>query len=206
MSIKYIWDNNYSKDIATKYGSETYFNTRIREALKNVDENTKAIKCVKKWMEDKQNMLVLSGPPGVGKTIAVAWAGLHFQHRSQTMVDGNWTYLPNGSSMCTFLPSYKIGLVAPWELEKQKWFYNDVLIVDDLGLATGKPEDAQTKIDVLLSTRHEESKITIMTTNLNAREFTSYVGDRVIDRIRGDGVFVEINAASLRGQIEEKHK
>ena len=167
-------------------------------------DDTGPITASKRWLKTKRSMLILSGPVGVGKTVAACWCGLHFGKESEILHNkSGWnhdkpTRVVIRDSIMRFTPSFKIASVPPWNLYKLDCFHNFVVVIDDVGSEVGTIENMRVRYDTLLTHRHNEGLVTIITTNMAAPSFKSYVGERVVDRIREDGVFVETATRSLR--------
>lgn len=75
----------------------------------------------------------------------------------------------------------------------------DVLVIDELGKR--QLQDWQMiQIEELISYRYNEMLPTIYITNMDGEQFKNFVGDRVTDRLRDNGVIrVAMSGNSLRG-------
>lgn len=135
----------------------------------------RAVRAALTWRNGRRvgQVLVLTGPPGTGKSSACAWVVL----RAET--GALWTAAPdvlatprNGFSENTYR----------WE----RWQSVPLLVVDDLGTETGDAESLAT----LLAVRFDRGLLTLASTNLDARDFASRylagpAGARLSDRLRG---------------------
>ena len=114
---------------------------------------------------------VVGGPPGVGKTAALAHTTLRFE----------------GAAL--FVPAAEIGATPRngWSEHAAKWsrwLAMPLLAVDDLGTEAGDPEH----IAALLTQRYDGGRVTLVTTNLTAgalaaRYFTAQHRERLADRL-----------------------
>jgi DNA replication protein DnaC len=149
---------------------------REQVASGNVDP-VRAIKAVRRWVQTSIPILVLCGSVGTGKTVAIAEAG--------AILGGGLCVSPTRlyrecRSENTSTAIYKSHLVA----------------LDDLGiehLSGPFMEVFQDWIDM----RRVFGR-TLISTNLNPRALQLRYGDRVWDRLRSDGVLVELSGASMR--------
>ncbi len=163
-------------------------------------KDCEALRHARAFMEappERWSILVLGGPRGVGKTQAAAWA------------------LGEVSSG-RFLKSDELSRIGAYNKEAQdKLKQPELLVVDDLGV-----EYADRKgflfalVDALIDTRYADERRTIITTNMRAKDyeaivdgktvkiegFASRYGERVADRIREAGRFVELKGRSFRGR------
>lgn len=148
-----------------------------REAL--IDgtlESTRAVRAVRKWVATSIPMLILCGPVGTGKTVAIAEAGLRL-----------------GGGIC--LSPSRLYRETRRE-DSMAVFKSHFVALDDLGvehLNGAWMEGFQDWLDM----RRVLGR-TLITTNLNPRAMQIRYGDRVWDRLRSDGVFVELSGKSMR--------
>ena len=79
-----------------------------------------------------------------------------------------------------------------------------MLAIDELGT---EPLDALGRwladLDELVDARTARGRQTVATTNLSGTDFKARYGERIADRIRGSGRFIETRAASLRKRSSE---
>ena len=166
-------------------------------------EETEAIRAA----TGTKDMLVLSGAPGCGKTVAAAlWATeeirkpeLWFYTDRMGGVYGSYGNQFKGSPI-VWVTAAKL---ARWERydqeEMAKLLKVGKLVIDDLG---GEYLDKggfyASLLDELINERQAGSRSTILTTNLDAAGFSSRYGERIVDRIREGGRFFACGNASLR--------
>lgn len=141
-------------------------------------------------------IVVLSGVPGSGKTVAAAawirdviWAP-----------DRVTAYQGYQGRPPLFVTSHRL---ARWDRydndEMRKLLRADRLVIDDLG---GEYADQKGNfaalIDEIVLERHGQRRPLVMTTNLDAALFKERYEERVADRIRESGRFVSLAAGSMR--------
>jgi DNA replication protein DnaC len=133
------------------------------------------------------NCLVLTGPPGVGKSYAAA-AAIRAYRR------GRFTYFP---ALCGALldPARRAEAL---DAAKRSTF----LVLDDLGVEYSR-EGSLVAAFLEEIVWHRESDIlpTIITTNLTLEQLRGRLSDRIIDRLRGRwGRAFAVGGPSLRAQ------
>ena len=140
-----------------------------------------AMVACREFLTSGLEILVLAGPPGCGKTTAAAWAVT--QHGRALMVDVARLARTN---------RYDEGQMGRLETVA-------LLVIDDLGMeAVHDRSTFPALVDGLVNARYAGARKTIVTTNLPAAEFRSAYGERIVDRIRECGRYVEISDPSYR--------
>jgi DNA replication protein DnaC len=139
-------------------------------------------------------VLVLSGPPGCGKTTAaaslLAWR------------DAPW------ASRCAHHPIFiPVSRLIRWNRFEEKAMVAlekaAALVIDDLGSEYMDDKGAFLSFfDGLLNARYADWLPTVITTNLSASQFRGRYGTRAIDRLREVGRFIEIRGESMRGRTQ----
>jgi len=138
--------------------------------------------------------LVISGPTGTGKTHLVVGVakGIISQHlRGVRFIDvGVWA-----SDFVYGSRSFD---------EKKKTIEGmknaEVLVLDDLGAEKELSSKATAigAIQLVLKHRYNQSKPTIITSNLSQDDLNEYIGQRVWSRVRGKSMFLNINGYDHR--------
>lgn len=138
-------------------------------------------------LRNMPTLTCLSGGTGCGKTVAAAhWL---FRSARDNHIRGMWVT----AARLARWPRYSA-------TDVDRLLKAPRLVVDDLG---GEFLDEKgsfmSLFDELVNERYASSRLTVLTTNHNAAAFKARYSERVVDRIREDGKFVEISAASFRG-------
>jgi DNA replication protein DnaC len=143
---------------------------------------TEALKLLRAAWRQPENkrpgFIILSGGIGCGKTCAATiWA---IENRAR------------------FITAPELAKVSPYDGEGDWIQQAAALVVDDLGTEylDGKGFFLA-NFDALVNHRYSHRLPTVITTNLKVDEFRRY-GVRVVDRIREVGVFLSVNAPSMR--------
>jgi hypothetical protein len=135
-------------------------------------------------------LLVLSGLRGCGKTTAAAW-WVTQKHKPQQYVR---TFDPRFVDSTSLARWPKYDDAAMRELERAS-----ALVIDDLGVEYDDKGGAfRSFLDGLVNSRYAACLPTLITTNLTASDFRARYGERIADRIREAGRFVELAGESLR--------
>lgn len=165
---------------------------RFAEALVQGEPgDTQALTRSRQFLADTQaRSLLLSGPPGCGKTFAACWI------LTQRCPDraSRW------QAPARFVSVSKLARIDRYSDEiMQPLERATMLVIDDLGT-----EYVDTKgsflatLDGLFDARYAEGLRTVITTNLTAAQFRERYGERICDRIRETGAMCELAETSLR--------
>ena len=159
---------------------------------------TEAVKAIVGALD---SLLILSGTPGCGKTIAAALWVWHYVREPK-----RWRW--NDYEMqISFQSSKPIWLTAArlsrWDRYDEdamtKLLSTKRLVVDDLGGEYLDKNGFYTGLlDELVNEREANHRATIFTTNLNAPAFRDRYGERIYDRIKEGGRFIACGNASMR--------
>lgn len=146
-----------------------------------VTEATRAMDAFDKRGDDCE-ILVLSGGPGVGKTVAAA----------------RWCW--NGGKPGLFLSAVRFVLWPTYDNQQmERLFKVPRLVLDDLGKEYGdKSGNSMAKLFAVLNERYDSMLATVVTTNLTSADFRKRYGSQVCDRLKETGRFVEISGNSMR--------
>lgn len=143
---------------------------------------------LRRWCDSPAGALVLVGPPGVGKTFA-AWAALRELAARGLVVGGSFAKL--------------LDALRPDDTYDERQVWARVrsaagLLIDDVG-AEKLTEWAAATLDKLLDVRWQESRPTVVTSNLTADALAEHVGARAWSRLTGNGSLVlRLTGADLR--------
>lgn len=132
----------------------------------------------------KDVLVVLSGNNGCGKTTAAS----------------SWLLAGKGGSLFV-----KAAALARWDCydteQMDRLLLAPRLVIDDLGVeymdAKGRFLSVLTEV---IDVRYDRSLPTVITTGLGAADFKLRYRERIIDRMREVGRFMELDGPSMRGQ------
>ncbi|MGH7388851.1 MAG: ATP-binding protein [Candidatus Rokuibacteriota bacterium] len=178
-----------------------YLNFRLEDA-----EPTLAIRTVASFLSSKDDehrcdagCLVLAGPTGVGKTVALVCA----LRRVAVWCAGSCVYYSFPS-----LVRRLIGADDGEDAESafEKCIDASHLFVDDAYAGYLKPDGLGEALwDEILTTREARDLITIVTTNFTRPRFEELAGDRVADRLAGPwGLWADLPGASRRRSAPQR--
>jgi len=152
---------------------------------------TDAVQHAQEYLESGRRILVLSGGRGVGKTMAAVWWGTQAHPAPPELECGPARFI-DAPSLARW-PRYDDDRMRQLEMAR-------ALVVDDLGLEYDDQRGAFVSlIGALVNARYSNMLPTLITTNMQAGPFKARYQERVADRIREVGDFVEIKGESLRG-------
>lgn len=120
---------------------------------------------------------IVAGPPGTGKTAAMAWALLRlgYEHLTRHNYDRAAQFVSAGDIGATLRGGFGEP-AARWE----RWLAAPVLGIDDVGTELSNPEH----LLYLLTERDNRTLVTLATTNLNMKTFGErYASSRLADRL-----------------------
>ena len=157
-------------------------------------------------------LLVLSGSPGSGKTVAAAkWIALYYRDRKnwrrRAWMDGREEDSDVGYAFSFGCgQAMWIGANAMARIDHYGEGVGELakvsrLVIDDLG---AEYLDAKgfylSMLDEVLNDRYAAKRPTLMTTNLDRDGFKARYGERIADRVREAGRFVGVGNVSMRGR------
>ncbi len=141
-----------------------------------------AVSRIRAWSPDK-NIAVLSGGPGLGKTVAVA------------------AWMRETGTAMRFLRASTFATMSRYEQDSREQVFNArALCLDDLG---AEYLDAKgsflVDLDELIDTFYGNRRPLAITTNLTSQDFKARYGKRIEDRIRECGEWITVTGSSMRG-------
>lgn len=159
------------------------------------------------------SMLILAGPPGVGKTTEAAWY-LDEPYR-QVVRSPRWNSPGEVDEKSYWVEQLDRRLISAEDLAKASLYDEEYwsefrdrarLVVDDLGVEQLDAKGyALGNIISLLSHRHAHSLPTLITTNLRRADFErrygSHDGGRFLDRLKESAHFEALAGPSLRRAV-----
>ncbi len=158
------------------------FPRRAVEAAAACDESASAVARVRDWKPHDENVLVLSGSPGCGKTVAAAWWGLRQE------------WLP------VFMRSTAFAASSRFDQERRdRWIDATALVLDDLGTEYADTKgNFLTDLDELIDTFYGNRRPLLITTNCTTDDFKKRYGARIVDRLRECGSWFSVATGSMR--------
>ena len=173
--------------------------------------DTAALNIARGWWAGDSTCLVLSGTRGCGKTTAAAWCVAQPPREDPYRARDAWlrgAISPRAYRSPLFLDVSKLQRASRYDEERML----DVemaatLAIDDLGMEYADAKGSFAALfDALFNVRYADQLKTVITTNLTAVDFKARYGERVADRIRECGVYIELDEQSLRGRVETRQK
>ena len=145
------------------------------------DERMPAIRIVDRWHARDSQVLVLSGPVGVGKTVAAAWYSL------------------GPVVVLSFVRAAELARVGRFSPKWDEWLHARALCVDDLGVEYADDKGSfASDVDHLLDVFYGNRRRLIITTNCDVKAFRERYGQRIMDRISQRGDWQVVTGRSLR--------
>jgi hypothetical protein len=175
---------------------------------------TQAMKYAENYMSTRYDLvrpwLILCGSHGQGKSLAAAWIleqeyiealMAHKAERDKAGFVGELSEKDMPGPGGQFISGQLINQAPPWESGGQlhRWGQlNSTLVIDDLELGYQDTKAGFTgKVEDLLYERQGNLRPTVITTNLNAKEFAEKYG-RILEWARKIGQAYEVMGPSLR--------
>lgn len=157
-----------------------------------LNNKTKCTARVKRFLREEQDQcLILSGEVGCGKTYAAM--AFYIEKGYGIFIDATELY-------GLYDMRYKSEKFD--ELCGSRIMTSRVLIIDDLGAEPDNNQGYYAFLDMLINKRYADMLTTLITTNLNKKDFKARYPDRIYDRIREWGNFFETPEKSRRGRKE----
>lgn len=166
-----------------------------RAILTDVAEPTRAIELVRPWLVSSRPVLVLlSVQPGLGKTVAAAWA--------LSRVPGRYV---RAEDLCE-MRELGLAKTAEGARERDRWYAHaraELLVVDELGLEKS-PVQAQSNLQSLIDMRQRSPRRTLLLGNLSKTDLVERYDARTLDRLgvesdeAGIAILRSLSGPSLR--------
>lgn len=155
---------------------------RVLDAAFRADADKPATLAMDGWKANEKNVVVLSGPVGVGKTVAVA----------------RWCLARPARIVFTRATTFAAS--SRYDAESRAKYYGSAgLCLDDLGTEyADKKESFLVDLDELVDTYYADARPLLITTNLKSGEFRERYGVRVWDRLHDCAAWLSVKGESLR--------
>lgn len=153
--------------------------------------DTYALTCIEAVVSGRKSLLLLSGGPGTGKTVAgVEALARRFLRPCRETEDAGLFVRATEAS--------RLGLYGDETRRRvSAMLSTQVLVLDDLG-AELLSDAWRALLDEIVDTRYGDRLTTVLTTNLESGVFREKYGARVTDRVRHDGLVAECGTQSMR--------
>lgn len=173
---------------------------RIIDNIKSDVIQTSCVKAVQEFLKSPKEAwcLVLSGHKGCGKSTAGAF---FLSEKTKNSI----TAPPRDMQWWT---ASRVARVSGYDAYLEKMMKVPLMVIDDLGVEyMDKNKYFSHRLDELIDERYSNYRKTVITTNLNAKDFQARYGERVASRIKegfkhgnpsNQTWFVHINEKSLR--------
>ena len=153
---------------------------RALEAAVSADTQKPGIQVISAWDVKKRSVLVLSGDPGSGKTVAAAWWALQRAHPAR------------------FVRAASFAAQSRYDEEKRNML-DGALVLDDLGAEYNDAKGSfLVDLDELVDSFYGNRRPLVITTNLDPEPFKQKYGERIVDRLRECSVWKSVGNTSLR--------
>lgn len=156
----------------------------VRIARDTAHEDTPAMRAVHTFNADGICALILIGDRGCGKTYAASWWLVHANHLTPPPMRGRT------SSRC-LVNCDEIGQLAD---QMSDIATSKALVIDDAGVEDERYHSE--KVATLIARRYRNALPTIITTNLNERDFGQRYGARINDRMHEVGKFTVVGTSA----------
>jgi DNA replication protein DnaC len=131
----------------------------------------------------EKNILVLSGPVGTGKSVAVTW----------------WAAQQGRTPVCVTAMTF--ARQSRYDSRRDDLLTAPALILDDLGSEFVDDKGSfLVDLDELIDTYYRALRPLVITTNCTVDVFRARYGTRVFDRLLESGEFYAVGGPSLRGR------
>lgn len=178
------WISDEDFKVKREYMSGRGWPERALDDAFKADVAKPAIVELAKWDHTVTNVVVLSGPVGVGKTVACA----------------RWCM--SKPTRIRFARATTFSASSRYDREARAFFYDaDGICLDDLGSEyADKKESFLVDLDELVDTYYSDRRPLLITTNLAHKEFQKRYGARVWDRLQACARWFPVVGPSLRGK------
>ncbi|MGN6107262.1 MAG: hypothetical protein ACTHU0_19295 [Kofleriaceae bacterium] len=150
----------------------------------SLDERAPTLLKLREWRmaSGGDGIVVLSGPPGCGKTVAACWWAWQ----------QNWP--PQFVRATTFAATSRYS-----NDERRAWLNANALVLDDLGAEYSDAKGSfLVDLDELVDVYYSNRRQLVITTNCTSNDFQDRYGGRIYDRLRECGTWLSVSSGSLR--------
>lgn len=130
---------------------------------------------------DDVGIVVISGPKGVGKTVAATWWAAQRRDRVQ------------------FVRASALLASSRYDREARDDLLSSALVLDDLGAEYADPKGSfAADLDELVDVFYASMRPLLITTNCDRETFKDRYGERIADRLRECGRWISVTGESMR--------
>lgn len=130
---------------------------------------------------DDVGIVVISGPKGVGKTVAATWWAAQRRDRVQ------------------FVRAADLLASSRYDREARADLFSSALVLDDLGAEYADPKGSfAADLDELVDVFYGSMRPLLITTNCDRDAFRQRYSERIVDRLRECGRWIAMTGESLR--------
>lgn len=166
--------------------------------LRATSEGFQSMEAARSFIRLRQKLLlILIGPPGVGKTVAAATVVKDACERWP------WNSQATGqlAEPAAFMPASQLTSLSSFEhVDQERLRYLrrvPLLVLDEAGEEA--TQYGRGLLMTLLSERHAAGRRSVVTSNLTVEAFRERYGTALLDRVKGDGVMPDLSGQkSLR--------
>lgn len=160
-----------------------------QENMYKILENVKKFK--DNFKDKKEYSLIFTGPPGTGKTFLSSCIAKDILDLGYTVVYRKISDIKDIAEDIYFRKN------TSREMEYENIYTADLLIIDDLGTElTNKL--VITELFKIIDNRLHNGKKTIISTNLNIKDLSERYGERILSRLFGEFLYLEVKGKDLR--------
>jgi len=194
-----------------------YAPERFEKACLLNDRPTEAIKHIKHHFsrENVRNgnirkCIILSGAPGTGKTHSL-YALMNAARPEKDILKriygkncyGNYCQCDVGIITPSFFSELQYAPFGDKEYMLKQTRDISILCIDDMGMETNNEKNAEL-LEAIIDYRYSNILTTVITTNLPLDAFKMRYSDRILDRLREWGTFIELTGTSLRENPDQE--
>ena len=143
--------------------------------------------------DNPERSMILCGKPGTGKTHIACAIGLQTIHRCMSV-----KFATVLGAVRTVKDTYRRDSQISESEALRELQAPDLLILDEVGIQVGSEHEKMLVFEII-NDRYAQCRPTILISNLNEKDLTEYLGERLVDRFREGGAVIPFDWESHRG-------